>query len=433
MRDKSNAKVAVLMIAFFIASAFGGHFLIDHRLAGTISIITTPSGANVYLDDEFLGMTPISIENVQRGFRALLITKEGYDPWTRLVNIEARERWSHHLVLADQQIRPLWTHRLPASLFAPMLLVEDRLYLVSVADGLFGLDRHSGEVIWRFNPDELSFNAPLIGEESIYLLAFDGTISAVDRSNGHLLWSAELGVPIAAGRQALLSNGMIYVLANGGTILHRIDATSHTKWPVEGLNAADPLCTGKQVVTLGKVADVLYLLQPTGQILLFEQLDGRFIATQSLPLLPLAITEGSHFIYILAEMERDSYRLLVLNANDLSLAWDRKITERPTTIVAVGERVAVGTMTGDIQMFNAIDGKEYWSYQTEEEITAIAITDNEVYAGTADGSIFALDGISGAFRWRADAGSAVITLISTPEGLHSATRDGRVSLLYRPE
>lgn len=433
MRDRSNAKTAVLLIVFLIAGAFAGHFLIDHRLAGTISITTFPAGANIYLDGEFLGTTPISIESVQRGFRDLLITKEGYDPWTRLVNIEPREHWSLHLVLADQRIRPQWMHRLTVSLFSPMILAKDRLYLSSVADGLFALDRHSGEIVWRFNPGRMSFTTPLIGEESIYLLAFDGTISAVDRSNGHLIWTAKLGVSIASGQRALLRNGMIYVLTDDGTVLHRIDAASRTKRPVERLNAVDHLRVRVQAVALGKVADVLYLLQPTGRILLVDRFDGRFIAAKSLPLLPLAITASDHFIYILAEMERDSYRLLALNTNDLSLAWERRIAERPTTIVTVGERIAVGTMAGTMQMLNTADGKEYWIYQTGEEITNLVITGDDVYAGTADGSIFAVDSISGAIRWRADVHSAVITLIPALEGLYVATRDGTIRLLYRPE
>ncbi len=429
MSDKSNIKIAILLVTAVVAAAFGGHLLIERRLAGTMTIVTIPSGAAVYLDGTFQGTTPITIERVQLGFRHLLVAKEGYDHWDRLVNIDSRERWSLHLVLSDQRIRAVWTRRVAGSLFAPLVLVGERLYVSSVADGLFVLERQTGEIVWQFDPDEMSFTSPLVDEKSVYLLAFDGTARALDRADGSLLWSEELGETIAAGRRAILKGEAIYLASGDGTVLHRVDAFGSEQWALGARERPSHLQSTIQIVALGKATVALYLLQPTGRILLFVPRDGRLITERSLPILPLAVDKYENTIYVIGELHRGTYRLLALCASDLSIVWQSRITARPTIVVAAGKAVAVGTTTGAVQLFDAADGKERWIYQTGEEITAVVVTERKVYAGTARMSLFALEESSGTIHWRVDVGSQVITMIPSPKGLYVATRDGTVRLL----
>ncbi len=51
--------------------------------AGLVNVSSTPEGANVFLDDEFVGKTPLKLENVSAGRHALRIEKSGYATFYR--------------------------------------------------------------------------------------------------------------------------------------------------------------------------------------------------------------------------------------------------------------------------------------------------------------------------------------------------------------
>ena len=52
-------------------------------LIGSISITTIPSGAEVYLDKSFEGITPITLKDITVGFHSIKVIKEGYRNETR--------------------------------------------------------------------------------------------------------------------------------------------------------------------------------------------------------------------------------------------------------------------------------------------------------------------------------------------------------------
>ena len=72
--------------AVLIAAAgllFGGNMAFD-ALAGrarTVKVVSSPSGAEVFLDNEFLGLTPIEISFGGRGSHALRIARHGSETW----------------------------------------------------------------------------------------------------------------------------------------------------------------------------------------------------------------------------------------------------------------------------------------------------------------------------------------------------------------
>ncbi len=64
--------------------------LINPTVTGDLSVTSRPTGANVYLDGAFEGMTgtvPLVIVNVPTGIHKIKLTKPGYFPVTRTVNV----------------------------------------------------------------------------------------------------------------------------------------------------------------------------------------------------------------------------------------------------------------------------------------------------------------------------------------------------------
>jgi hypothetical protein len=57
--------------------------------SGRIYITTIPTGADVFIDGVFYGMTSAMIVDVPPGQRVITLTKEGYATWQKIVNVQA--------------------------------------------------------------------------------------------------------------------------------------------------------------------------------------------------------------------------------------------------------------------------------------------------------------------------------------------------------
>lgn len=56
---------------------------------GSLYVISTPAGSNVYLDSAYKGITPITISNIAPGNHALEVDHAGYYDWKSTVNVPA--------------------------------------------------------------------------------------------------------------------------------------------------------------------------------------------------------------------------------------------------------------------------------------------------------------------------------------------------------
>jgi hypothetical protein len=66
---------------------------------GSLQVASRPSGAQVFIDDNLIGTTPLLLSNVAAGSRHLRVELSGYKIWTTSVRIEpsARRRVSASL------------------------------------------------------------------------------------------------------------------------------------------------------------------------------------------------------------------------------------------------------------------------------------------------------------------------------------------------
>ena len=78
---------------------------------GSIDIESSPSGAKVYLDSEYIGTSPRTIEDVSPGSHKITISSAGYTDYTKWVTVKAASTVS---VSADlNQIESAATTRVP--------------------------------------------------------------------------------------------------------------------------------------------------------------------------------------------------------------------------------------------------------------------------------------------------------------------------------
>jgi hypothetical protein len=64
----------------------------DTNTTGSLHVASRPSGAQVFVDDNLIGTTPLLLSNVAAGSRRLRIELSGYKSWTGSVQIEPGAR-----------------------------------------------------------------------------------------------------------------------------------------------------------------------------------------------------------------------------------------------------------------------------------------------------------------------------------------------------
>jgi hypothetical protein len=60
---------------------------------GSLQVASRPSGAQVFVDDNLIGTTPLVLSNVAAGSRRLRIELSGYKNWTTSVHVEPSARF----------------------------------------------------------------------------------------------------------------------------------------------------------------------------------------------------------------------------------------------------------------------------------------------------------------------------------------------------
>jgi hypothetical protein len=86
----------------------------------TAEITSTPSGANVYINNVFIGITPLTFQNVTPGTYAIQITLDGYTPYSTTGQVSAGQNVRVSASLAPVTT-PTPTSKAPASL-VPVLV-----------------------------------------------------------------------------------------------------------------------------------------------------------------------------------------------------------------------------------------------------------------------------------------------------------------------
>ncbi len=106
---------------------------------GTLSVSSSPSGAQVFLDDQLVGITPVSISTIVPGQYGLLLKMSGYNDYINQVQIAAGRSTTASLNLTPQAVvpptstsspvptqarSPLPGLLVPAGLFAALLIIR---------------------------------------------------------------------------------------------------------------------------------------------------------------------------------------------------------------------------------------------------------------------------------------------------------------------
>lgn len=62
---------------------------IDTQNIGAINLTSTPSGAKIYLDDKYQGITPLTLSNLKPGTYQLRLIQSGYQDWQQEITVSS--------------------------------------------------------------------------------------------------------------------------------------------------------------------------------------------------------------------------------------------------------------------------------------------------------------------------------------------------------
>jgi hypothetical protein len=81
--------IAICLVVCCVFLAGCGSTPVQLQQNGSIRILSSPAGAEVYLDGEYRGTTPATVTAVPAGNHTLEIRANGYDRWTAPVTVRA--------------------------------------------------------------------------------------------------------------------------------------------------------------------------------------------------------------------------------------------------------------------------------------------------------------------------------------------------------
>jgi len=76
---------AVLLAALFLVSCVSAQ---GSTIKGSLEVTSNPSGAEIYLNDEFIGYTPVTIEDLYPGIHYVRLDMSGYKSWEDIFEIK---------------------------------------------------------------------------------------------------------------------------------------------------------------------------------------------------------------------------------------------------------------------------------------------------------------------------------------------------------
>jgi outer membrane protein assembly factor BamB len=238
--------------------------------------------------------------------------------------------------------------------------------------------------VWTLALNNALVAAPAYDEGHAYFAIEEDRLAAYDLLAGTLTWIAKAhptSAPVAGG-------GLVFLVEPDGLIALRV-ADGSLAWQ---LPFTEPL-VGSPVWDNGW----LVIATTTGSILAFRATDGQLIWRRDLGSpahAPPALAADR--IYIPAT---DS-RVIALQVTTGDPIWERRLGGAANEILALDDRLYVGSKDNFFYCLIAKDGQIDWRWRTGGDVIGTPIADERrVYFVALDNVLRALDRVSGGQKW----------------------------------
>lgn len=269
--------------------------------------------------------------------------------------------------------------------------------------------RATGRVAWSLKLSSQAFRTAVVGPgERVYAACVDGAVYCVDGDTGKQVWKIELpSRPL--GAPAITDSG-IFVVPCGYSVYGLDTADGSTAWKWKSTQALS------SSIGLGENG-VVFAGAEAGQLVCLDGRTGKrlWAAESERPLGGCAAVGGRRVLCT------DMHGIVAFRASDGEKQWTRSLTNRTTTLPAIGAndniytldgvpdriRVLALTVRGDVRWSNEISDGYYRSV-----LGPSVGPDNLLYVGLGrtggPGAIEALDGGTGRRVWNRPLSDSVV-------------------------
>jgi len=368
-------------------------------LTGTLSISSDPSGANVYINGDYKGTTPLNL-TLAPGNYTVKLTKEGYEDHTESTTIQSGMQSKVQAQLKKKSMAGtlVWKYATSKCVYSSPEIYNGNVYMGSVDSYIYCLSAENGNLTWKYKTGHEVWSSPAIYNGKVYIGSDDTYIYCLNAVNGSLVWRYETESSVFSS--PTISNGKVYV-GSWDTYIYCLNADDGSLvWKYKtggGVESSPTISNGN--VYIGSVDSYIYCLSADNGILIWKYGTGKSIYSSS-----PTISNGKVYVGSL-----DAY-IYCLNADDGSLVWKYKtgyeVWSSPT--ISNGN-VYVGSWDTYIYCLNADDGSLVWKYKTGGYVTSPpTIYKGKVYVGSFDSYIYCLNAENGDFMWKYDTGAYVV-------------------------
>lgn len=382
-----------------------------------LRVETTPCGAQVQINGQAMGKTPLLTAYFPHGENKVRIDLDGF--LTEETTVRGDDVGIVRSLLAR---RAQWTIQCRSSFERQPRFDGEHVLVVDRSGALTALNPRDGQAAWTFASGDLSalHPTPVVSGDCIVLASADGKLRGLDRSSGSTRWEVD-GIPCESNPIAV---GRLVVLATSkGALLGCDPAGGQTRWttqlpgavntPLLGLEGRVYACTGDGQVTCATVMD--------GRVLWQARLGHRISVSGTLA--------GDTIVYA-----ADDGTVTALRSQDGERLWSRgKVGEVAVAPTSVGRKVFLG-LANEIVVLNAANGAELMRNRHPVTISAdLVVLAEGLAVGGADGLVQVLDPETLAPRYRLRGRKRVSAPpLALPGGMTLALFDDRSVAMFAP-
>ncbi len=309
----------------------------------------------------------------------------------------------------------LWSKWLGDPLMSQPAVGQDRVvmaYPTPESHILISLDLESGEEHWKTAIAGDIISAPVIDGDSVYLTTFDGIVYRYQLKDGKEIWSGEKHATSAPW----ILGGRIYVSLRED----KQEGVQETDKPVEGLGTLSSETGDIQQAELWSKREAPYLsesVQRTAKYGAEQMADDAAVgfgggAPAAAKIAAAAANVGQFTVRGLWEFQGSRVSVVggrmynamgdilqSLDPNTGKVLWRNELLDTEglggamfTPPSVVGRRAYVGTAAGELQCYDADDGRLLWKDDLGEPIRfQPSVAKGRVYVGTTSGRLVCID------------------------------------------
>lgn len=418
---RTNTHIAVTMLICFLVIAVSYLVFTHIRGMGTLTVVTYPEGADVYIDSEFRGSTPVKIPRVSSGLREVSLDKDGYEEFSGMYTFSPRDERKIELYLSTEKIKKgpsFSTRAITAAGFYPH---GSKLYLATVDGSLYALNRENKDI-----KEEISFSdvtvllPPAANDEKVFITTYDGRVFGIDNKDFEVLWEKDLSRRFL--RHFPVENGLVGISADRTSIFY-LKNCGEMKWSVR---------TSKRLLaeSFRKVNHILLGLFEDGRVVSVNLLEGEMTYLDETEILHIKFSDNNGEVIAIFTREGNLNIRKISGEQILNAQFpDKKID----FFVVQDEHLFISHSKGILMAIEMENGEIIWETDLFSPTSALLKVENKIFVGCEDGSIYVLNKETGRVYGRKQLFGEIKSLCYDPGILHTASLQGYVETLIIPK